>query len=142
MAEFKKALASLKINRRGAKTKYDDLVADTKIQIFKRTVQEEIKAALQNLPFKEKKRILEAVFSPDAGGKIFIRPVTGADLVDDPENYSPEALNRPIKGEFQYTMDFQIDLNRAIGLINSLNNKDLLIKDDRKQTQRCVRFVF
>ena len=130
LAEFNKALSSLKLNTKAAKTKFDQAVAAAHITTFKKTVQMEIKSALQGLPFKDRKRILETVFAPEIGSKIFIRPVTPADFVEEPEKLSPEVLNKPVKGEYQYELDFKLDLNRIIGLINSLNNKELLIKDD------------
>ena len=129
LAEFNKALKLLSLNRKAAKTKFDQATAAANTTTFKKTLQMEIKAALENLPFNERKRILDTVFNREAGGKIFIRPVTGWDLVDDPENHSRKVLNKPIKGEYQYEMDFKLDLNRIIALINSLNNIDLLIED-------------
>lgn len=72
---------------------------------------------LWNLPFKEKRRVLEAVVQPELGGKITLRNVMTSDIVDAPVKDDKPANERDPVIE----LDFHIDINRLQRLISSLN---------------------
>jgi len=73
----------------------------------------ELSTFLYNLPFQEKKRIVESIISPENGGKILLRRCNDIELGEE---------------ELTIDMDFNIDLNRIEALINSLNKNELLNK--------------
>jgi site-specific DNA recombinase len=86
---------------------------------------------INNLPFKEKKRILEAVIAPENRGRCIIRYERPADLIDESEfnNYSEEELTQPLvnRKPFIYE-DFDIDLNRIKKIISGLDRDELFSK--------------
>jgi hypothetical protein len=85
-----------------------------------------LKKFLHTFPFNEKKRIVEAVISPETGGKILINYPTWADALSPDERTGvPKAeLDKPLDKPEIY-MDFQIDLARLESLINGLDKKGL-----------------
>ena len=64
------------------------------------------------LPFREKKRIIEAIISPENNGKIY--------LMNDPEDSS----------HFELDFDFKLDIDKIERIISSLNKNELLNKVD------------
>jgi site-specific DNA recombinase len=88
---------------------------------------------LHSLPFKEKKRIVEAVVSPENGGKCRLRYQTPSDYIDLHEfaNFSKEELNEPqTDRQPVIEMDFEMDLDKMETLITNLNKKKLLTNYD------------
>ena len=86
---------------------------------------------LDNLPFNEKKRIVEAVIAPENGGKCKVRYQRGVDYMDFHEfaDYSNEELNEPQMDrdrEPVIEMHFEMDLDRVEALITNLDRKKLL----------------
>jgi hypothetical protein len=99
---FEKAVSSSNLRKRGS------------AQVAARKAFSEF---LWNLPFKEKRRVLEAVVQPETGGKITVRNVMRSDIVDVPvKNEKPVNDKEPI-----IELDFTIDINRLEQLINGLN---------------------
>jgi hypothetical protein len=86
---------------------------------------------LSNLPFAEKKRILEAVISPETGGKALLRYPCPFDLLDGEElREIPKAQwHRPLTEHEPYVeLVFELDLNRLEALITGLNKGGFLDK--------------
>lgn len=82
---------------------------------------------LYDLPFKEKKRLVEAVVSVETGGKCLLRYVTLFDIVDDISNIPEEQLHEPLLDKDPIIEClFNIDLNRIEALISGLNRCELL----------------
>jgi hypothetical protein len=74
---------------------------------------------LCELPFKEKKRIMEAVIAPANGGKVLLRYGT---------------KEEDCEGEIVSDMEFDIDMDRNEALITGLNKKELFNKVCIRQT--------
>jgi len=95
------------------------------------------------LPFKEKKRILEAVVSPATGGKITVRYGTEADYIGEEESFrkiSNEEAHKPRPDlDLFIEMQFDMDINRIEAVISSLNNKELLNKVGSEWSAGFVR---
>ena len=82
---------------------------------------------LHDLPFEEKKRILEAVISPETGGRCEVRYQRLIELIDDDVQVSDEVLVKPIMDkEPVVDMNFDVDINRVEGLITGIDNRELL----------------
>ena len=70
---------------------------------FRQSFQAEIIRHLYSLPAKDKERLISAVVSPEAGGKIIVRYLRGDDLVapvilqkieaDKPYSLKPDKIN-------------------------------------------------
>ena len=87
----------------------------------------QFKEFLYNLPLKEKKRILEAVVSTEAGGKCIIRHVTPFDFEDDIKDILQDDLHKPLLNRNPLIdCQFNVDLNKIEALISSLNGRELL----------------
>ncbi len=85
---------------------------------------------LYNLPFREKKRLIEAVVSVETGGKCLLRHVTLFDFVDDIGNVPEKQLHEPLIDKYPIIeCIFNIDLNRIESLISGLNRSELLCSD-------------
>ena len=85
---------------------------------------------LYNLPFNDKKRLIEAVISVETGGKCLIRYITPFDIVDNIHDVPKEQLNEPLLDRDPIVEClFNIDLNRIEVLISGLNKKGLLYSD-------------
>ena len=102
-----------------------------KIGSYKNSLQPEFEAILWDLPPKEKIRIVEAVISPETGGKIKIQ----FDRVSDFSNLSKndeKELAKILKKEKSTSLvfDYKIDINRVETIISSLNKTVLLSKGD------------
>jgi len=97
MAEFERAM-------NGRKAQQLRALSTTKTRIMQ---------YLFELPFKEKKRITEAMIAPANGGKVLLRYGT---------------KEEESEGETVFEMIFDMDLNRIEALITGLNKKDLLNK--------------
>ena len=118
LAQFKKALESSDYWSKG------DIITQAKNKLLQ---------FLYSLPFKEKKRIVEAVVSPESGGKCRLRYQTPSDYIDEHEfaNFSKEELSEPqIDRQPVIYMDFDMDLDKIETLITNLNKKKLLINYD------------
>ena len=90
---------------------------------------------LYDLPFKEKKRLIEAVISVETGGKCLLRHVTPFDFVDDINNIPKEQLHEPLLDRYPIVEClFNIDLNRIESLISGLNKSELLCSDVIRRT--------
>lgn len=87
----------------------------------------QFKTYLNQLTFKEKKRIIGAVISPEEGGKYFVRHPTLNDIVDDPRDIpANEAfVSLPDRGHILDGI-FSIDLKRIASVVTSLNYSGLL----------------
>ena len=115
LREYKKAISQS--STRGRMNKY-----------FKTKGQ--FKEFLYNLPFKEKKRILEAVVSSEAGGKCIIRHVTPFDFEDDIASIPEDELHKPLLDRNPLIeCQFNIDLNKIEVLISGLTGRELLSSD-------------
>lgn len=93
--------------------------------------QNQFKNYLYNLPFKEKKRIVEAVIAPENGGKCLIRYQRANDYLDesDLENISFEDQIKPqIDKPITVDLFFRADFNRIGQIISSLDRNKLLSK--------------
>jgi hypothetical protein len=111
------------------------------------------KGYLNALPFTEKKRIVEAIISPENGGKIEIAYIRPSDFLDAEElkeiipeelegksvaeieaipsdelrRMVQEAQNRPLKDrKCRVTGDFNINFEKIESVINSLDTKPVL----------------
>jgi site-specific DNA recombinase len=112
LKEYKKAISQS--SKRGLMKKY-------------LRTEGQFKEFLYNLPLKEKKRILEAVVSPEAGGKCIIRHVTPFDFEDDIEDIPQDDLHKPLWNRNPLIdCQFNVDLNKIEALISSLNGRELL----------------
>ena len=93
-----------------------------------------LKKYLYELPFNEKKRILEGVISPETDGKCRIRYVTPDDFMDDRINttMSKEERIQPLKNyDPIIEMDFGLDMDKIETLINGLNKTKLYREFDK-----------
>ncbi|MFC1567476.1 recombinase family protein [Thermodesulfobacteriota bacterium] len=96
----------------------------------------EFKKFLINMPFEEKKRIIEAVISPENGGKCIIRYVSPNDYLDgETLKGAPKAeIHEPLKDQDPLIeMDFRMDLNAIESVITGLNKRDLLDKFNKER---------
>ncbi len=86
---------------------------------------------MDSLPFPEKRRIVDAVISPERGGKIKLAHVRPYDVMDadDLADLPVEDRHRPIidRPPMVYA-EFSMDLNRIEAAITSLNRDGLLNK--------------
>ncbi len=127
MAEYEKVITELEKAIAKAPTYKAKIKSVSKKLQFQNEVHRKIFEHLINLPTKEQQRILESVISPEAGGKVIVRYLTGNDLVDDISGYTKADLARPLTDRKPVLEpDFKIDLNKIIALLTSLKNKDLL----------------
>lgn len=88
-----------------------------------------LKGYLEGLPFADKKRIVEAVISPETGGRVQVSYVTPADFLDGEElkGMSQEDQNKPLKDRQPCVVgDFCIDLDKIENVINGLDRNVLL----------------
>ena len=86
---------------------------------------------LENLPFAEKKRLIEAVVSPEQGGKCFLKYVRPTDYLSEEELKAvPKSKwNEPQKDRPPYAYaDFLADFDTIETVVNSLNRDGLLDK--------------
>jgi hypothetical protein len=85
---------------------------------------------LYNLPFSEKKRLVEAVISVETGGKCSVRYVTPFDIAENINDVPREQLHEPLLDRDPIVEGlFNIDLNRIEALISGLNKKELFCSD-------------
>jgi hypothetical protein len=86
---------------------------------------------LYDLPFSEKKRLIEAVISVETGGKCIVRYATPFDIIDDIHDVPKKQLHEPMLDRNPIVEClFNIDLNRIESLINGLNRSKLLLCSD------------
>jgi hypothetical protein len=93
--------------------------------------QKEFRRFLYDLPFKEKKRIIEAVIAPENGGGCHLRYQTVDDMASasDYETFriSKKLSIMPLTDlEPVIEIDFEMDLDKVQALITGLNRKKLL----------------
>jgi len=89
--------------------------------------QEEFMQFLYDLPFKEKKRIVEAVIAPENWGRCHLRYQTPDDMTSYYDRISKKLSTMPlIDLEPVIEMDFEMDLDKIEALITGLNRKNLL----------------
>jgi site-specific DNA recombinase len=89
---------------------------------------------LHNLPFNEKKRLLEAVVSVETGGKCLVRHATLIDILDDDEirKIPKKQLHEPLLDRDPIVeCFFNIDFNQIESLISGLNRSELLCSDNQ-----------
>jgi site-specific DNA recombinase len=80
----------------------------------------------KSLPFKERKRIIEAIIAPENGGKCEIRYLRLMDLLDSTEGLSREELVEPMVHEPpDVETNFHADLDRIEALITGLDRSEL-----------------
>ena len=86
---------------------------------------------LNRMSFEEKKRVLTAIISPEAGGRVYIRYQKPADVLDAAEllALNPAELDKPQPDAPKYIdARFDIDLERTKAIINGLAKAELLDK--------------
>jgi len=93
---------------------------------------------LYDLPFNEKRRIVEAVVSPETGGHVEVRYLMPMDVLDydvipEKGHYRPLMDEKPV-----VEMHFQADLNKIEALIGSLG-KDLNKLESKVSTHGTPR---
>jgi len=95
------------------------------------------KELLFNLPFAEKRRLIEAIISPENGGKVFVTYLRPADFLSD------EELESIPKDQWHESLtdrspicfgEFQIDVSRIEAIINSLDRSEILKKGHHNRT--------
>jgi site-specific DNA recombinase len=124
LAKFKKALESSDYWSKG------DIITQAKNKFLQ---------FLYSLPFKEKKRIVEAVVSPENGGKCRLRYQTPSDYIDEHEfaDFSKEELSEPqTDRQPVIDMDFEMDLDKIETLITNLNKKKFLVNYGQSHGKR------
>jgi hypothetical protein len=85
---------------------------------------------LYKLPFNEKKRLIEAVISVEAGGKCLVRHCSYNDFIDDIHDIPQEKLYEPLIDRPPIVEClFNVDFNKIESLISGLNYKELLSSD-------------
>jgi site-specific DNA recombinase len=98
--------------------------------------QAEFKQFLYDLPFQEKKRIVESVIAPENGGKAIVRYPRADDILDHSEmaKIPKEERNKPLtEQEPMVEISFHLDINRIEALISGLNRRELLDQTDCQQ---------
>ena len=91
-----------------------------------------LKRALNNLPFEDKKKLVEAVISPETGGCVYVRELNEHDIGPS-ENYDDESQQEYKKDEktlenhdnlheknFVLELDFTLETQRVIEIIRSM----------------------
>lgn len=84
-----------------------------------------ISSALKKLPFHEKKRLVEAVISPETGGCVYVRELTPADI-GLPGAAPVNDAGKPVHGskvgerDFVLEFDFTMEPYRIIDIIRTL----------------------
>jgi len=94
---------------------------------------ERLQKFMNDLPFPEKRRIVESIVSPEQGGKCFVQYVRPIDFLDyeDLHDVPKEKLDMPLIDTKPYAYGyFMIDPNRVEKVITSLNRDSLLRQDD------------
>ncbi len=94
---------------------------------------DQIHAFLNNLPFAEKKRIVDAVVAPHDGGKVTIRYQRPRDYIDfatnEADGLDETDLNEPQERLPKYIdTTFEVDLERVLAVISGLNKNNFLRK--------------
>ena len=97
--------------------------------------QDKFLTYLDGLPFKERKRIIEAIVSPETGGKCTVRYVRPFDYLDNediraiPEEERETTLKKPRTDIAPLVeVDYFADLNKIEALITGLDRQELLNK--------------
>jgi site-specific DNA recombinase len=83
------------------------------------------------LPFPEKRRIVEAIVSPENGGKCSVGYVRPVDFLDYEElkSLSADERRKPLDDKSTYVNgNFSIDLSKIEAIINGLDREDILSK--------------
>ena len=102
----------------------------------------ELKGFLYDLPFKEKKRIMEAVVGPENGGKVTIRWQRPDDILDKEElsKLSKKEKRKPLTNlEPMIETEFFLDIDKIQALISGLNKSELSNKHSICHS-RCTRY--
>jgi hypothetical protein len=87
-----------------------------------------LKSALKNLSFEDKKKLVDAVISPETGGCVYVRELMPQDL-GLPKDDSPPETVKPIHGNkigersFVIELDFTLEPHRIIEIIQSMDEK-------------------
>ena len=93
--------------------------------------QEEFMQFLYDLPFAEKKRIVEVVIAPENGGRCHLRYQTPNDSAGYFDKISKKLSIMPLTDlEPVIEMDFEMDLDKIEALITGLNRKKILSNYD------------
>jgi site-specific DNA recombinase len=95
------------------------------------------KGFLIDLPFEEKKRIIEAVIAPEAGGKVYIRYPRTSDIIN-PDEFEREEDTDPTPDEWRsywrdaitdkdpiIDLSFDIDIDRLKAVVMGLDREEL-----------------
>ena len=93
-----------------------------------------MKRALKDLPFKDKKKLVDAVISPETGGCVYVRELEVHDLIDPTDHNQEENEVIPFKppnsntnksrgGNFVLDLDFTLEPNRIIEIIQAMDKK-------------------
>ena len=99
--------------------------------------QGEFKKYLYDLPFQEKKRIVESVIAPENGGKAIVRYPRADDILDHSEiaKMPKEERNKPLtEQDPMVEISFHLDINRIEALISGLNRREILESPGHQQS--------
>lgn len=91
----------------------------------------EFQRHMLSLPFQEKKRIVEAIISPENGGKCSVYYVRPIDFLDNEEfkGLSADERHKPLEDKSTYVHgNFNIDLNKINEIINGMDRESILSK--------------
>ncbi|MBM9515189.1 recombinase family protein [Desulfogranum marinum] len=94
-----------------------------------------LKTALHKLPFEDKKKLVEAVISPETGGQVYIRELDEYDIGVSKKDGSNKS-SKPVHGnkvgerEIMVELDFTLQPHRIIDIISSHN--DIVFKLDKR----------
>jgi len=97
---------------------------------------------LQKLPPKEKKRIIDAVISPEIGGKVLLMYPRPGDVCDETKlkQIPKRDHNKPlIDHPMMVAMDFDLDIRKVGAIISGLDYDSLLSKTDSDDLAGCGR---
>jgi hypothetical protein len=102
--------------------------------------RDRFKGFLLNLPFADKRKIVESLVEPESGGKMIIRYITPADFVDDLEAVAPEKRYAPMKDQEPYVdWNFRININKVSAIIRGLNRDPLFENTRVRLSRRSLR---
>jgi len=98
-------------------------------------IKSELQSYIFNLPFLEKKRLVEAIVSPENGGRCtvaYIRPIDFLD-VEERKDLSSEELRMPLEDRDPCIYGtFNIDLGKIEDVIKSFNRELVLNKEHQR----------
>jgi site-specific DNA recombinase len=89
---------------------------------------------MTNLPFSEKRRIVEALIAPEKGGKAMVAYLRPIDIGEGLENMTPEQMKQPITDRPPMVFaEFEMNLDKIEAVIASLDRTSLLKQSNSSQ---------